>query len=126
MEASAFSQKDWLINELTMFNVNVNKKTLLRESGDLVHTTLDIIIGLATSLPQEDPLDLPTYAGYVLFPRLILRSMPLGCKGNHAADDVERRCKMFLDGHITELIHEARESQVTRVACRVHALTQPS
>jgi hypothetical protein len=31
---------------------------------------------------------------------------------------------MFLDGQIAELIHEAHESQVTRVACRVHALTQ--
>ncbi len=33
---------------------------------------------------------------------------------------------MFLDGQVAELIHEAHKSQVTRVTCRVHALTQPS
>ncbi len=33
---------------------------------------------------------------------------------------------MFLDGQVAELCHEAHESQVTRVACRVHALTHPS
>ena len=31
---------------------------------------------------------------------------------------------MFNNGQISELLHEARhDSQVTRVACRVHALT---
>jgi hypothetical protein len=58
-----------------MFNVKVNRKTSPRKSGDLVHSTMDIILGLTTSLPQEDPLALPAYAGYVLFPRLILRSL---------------------------------------------------
>ena len=33
---------------------------------------------------------------------------------------------MFRSGEITELIHEAHDSQVTRVACRVHALTVPT
>jgi len=32
---------------------------------------------------------------------------------------------MFMDGQIEELVREAHDSQVTRVACRVHALTQP-
>jgi hypothetical protein len=99
-----------------MFNVKVNKKTFPRESGDLVHNTMDIILGLATSLPQEDLLALPAYAGYVLFPRLILRSLPPRCKGKHAAAAFERRCKMFLDGQIAELIQEAHDSHVTRVA----------
>ena len=76
MEASAFIPKDGLINDLTIFNVKVNRKTFPRESNDLVHNTLNIILGLATSLPQEDQLALPSYAGYVLFPRLILRSLP--------------------------------------------------
>ena len=33
---------------------------------------------------------------------------------------------MFLDGQIGDLLREAHDSHVTRVACRVHALTQPS
>jgi hypothetical protein len=31
-----------------------------------------------------------------------------------------------LNGEISELLHKAHESQIARVACRVHALTQPS
>jgi len=50
-------------------------KTFTREIGDLVHNALDIILGLATSLTQEDPLTLPAYAGYIMFLRLILRSL---------------------------------------------------
>ena len=33
---------------------------------------------------------------------------------------------MFSNGKVAELIHEAHDSQVTRVACRVHALTVPA
>ena len=32
---------------------------------------------------------------------------------------------MLLEGQVVELIREARDSHVTRVACRVHALAQP-
>jgi hypothetical protein len=109
-----------------MFNVKINRKTFPRESGALLHNALDTILGLATALPQEDPLALLAYAGYVLFPRLIMSSLPPGCKGKHAADAFARRCKIFLDGQVAELIDEAHESHVTRVARRVHALTQPA
>jgi hypothetical protein len=33
---------------------------------------------------------------------------------------------MLLVGKVAELINEAHESQVKRVACRVHALTKPA
>ncbi len=33
---------------------------------------------------------------------------------------------MFNSGEIAELIHEAHDLQVTRVACRVHVLTEPA
>jgi hypothetical protein len=33
---------------------------------------------------------------------------------------------MLLDDQVDALIREAHDSQVTRAACRVHALTQPS
>jgi hypothetical protein len=69
---------------------------------------------------------LPAYAGYVLFPRFILRSLPPSCKGKHATDAFARRCKIFLDGHVAELLHEAHESHFAKVACHVHALTHPA
>ena len=126
IEASEHSPEDWLNNEILMFNVKINRKTFPRENGELVRTTFDNILGLATSLPPDNPLAFPAYAAYVLFPRLILRSLPPGCKGKHAAAAFARRCAMFCDGQIAELINEAHDSQVTRVACRVHALTVPT
>ncbi len=77
MDNFTFSPKGWLLNEPAMFNVKINKKTFPMESGELVHNTLDIILGLATSLPRDGvPLTLTAYAGSILFPRLILRSLP--------------------------------------------------
>jgi hypothetical protein len=109
-----------------VFNVKIKKKTFPIENGELIRTTLDNILKLATSLPQEDPLAFNAYAAYVLFPKLFLRSLPPGCKGKHAAATFGRRCAMFNDGQIAELLNEARDSQVTREACRIHALTKPT
>ena len=83
-----------------MFNVKINRKTLPSENGELIRTTLGNILSLATSLPQEDPLAFPAYAAYVLFPRLIMWSLPLGCKGKYAATSFGRRCTMFNDMRI--------------------------
>jgi len=82
METSVFPPDDWRTNEISMFNLKINRKTFLRENGELVRTTFDNILCLATSLPQDNPLVFPAYGAYVLFPRLILRSLPPGCKGN--------------------------------------------
>ncbi len=109
-----------------MFNVKINRKTFPRENGELVRATFDNILGLATPLPPDNPLAFPAYAAYVMFPRLILRSLPPGCKGKHVAAAFERKYTMFNNGQIAELLGEAHDSQVARVACRVHALTVPS
>ena len=36
MDASAFSLDDWLTNDISMFNVKINKNTFSRENGELV------------------------------------------------------------------------------------------
>ncbi len=86
-------------------------------------TALDAILELAISLTLDNPLAFAAYSAYVLFPRLVLRSLPQGCSGKHAAQAFERRSKMFVEGQIGDLLREAHDSQVTRVACQVHALT---
>ena len=83
-----------------MFNVKINRKTFPRENGELVRATFNNIMSLATSLPPDNPLTFPAYAAYVMFPRLIMRSLPPGYKGKHVAAAFERRCTMFFNGQI--------------------------
>ena len=82
VEASALSPKDLLNNEISMLNVKINRKTFPRENGELVRTTFDNILGLATSLPPNNPLALPAYAAYAMSSRLILRSLPRVAREN--------------------------------------------
>jgi hypothetical protein len=126
MEAYAFPPEDLPTNELCMFNVKINRKIFPRGNGELLRTTFDYILCLATSLPQDNPLAFPTYAAYVFFPRLITGSLPPGCKGKHVASAFERVCTMFNNGQIAELLNEAHDSQVTRVTCWVYALIVPT
>jgi hypothetical protein len=51
MEVFTFSPEDWLLSELTLFYVKVNMKTFPSESDELVHNTLDIILGIVAYLP---------------------------------------------------------------------------
>jgi hypothetical protein len=126
MEASSFSHEDWLTNEISMFNVKINRKTFTRENGEMVDNAHESILGFSKSISHDDSLSFPAYAGYVLFPRLVLRSPPTGCKGKHAATSFARRCTMINNMQIAELLHEAHDSHVMRAACRVHALTNPA
>jgi hypothetical protein len=109
-----------------MFNVKVNRTTFPNESRDIIFNTLDDILKLAITIPQDDPLAFASYIAFVLFPRLVLRSLPPGCKGKHAALAFRTRCEMLNDGRVADLIKEAHDSQVTRVARRIHDSTQPS
>jgi hypothetical protein len=55
------------------------------ESKEIVFSNLDDILNLALSIPQNDPLAFHAYIAFVLFPRLILISLPPRCKGKHAS-----------------------------------------
>jgi hypothetical protein len=126
MEESPFAPEDWMLHELTHHNVKVNKTSFPKESREVVFAALDAVLDLAVSIPQEDPLAFASYAAFVLFPILILRSLPPRCNGKHVAQAFAKRCSMLLEGHVDALLRDAHGSQVTRLACRVHALTQPS
>jgi len=47
---------NWLLNERTMFNWQINKKTFPRESREKVFHALESDLELAVIAPQEDPL----------------------------------------------------------------------
>jgi hypothetical protein len=125
MEASPFEPDDWILHELINFNVKVNLTTFPREGREALFSALDAILELASSIPQDNPIAFLAYSAYVLFPRLVLRSLPSGGNGKHAAQAFERRSKMSIDGQTRDLLREAHDSHVARVACRVHALTKP-
>ena len=95
MEVSAFPPDDWLTNEIFMFNVKINKNTFPRENGKRVRATFDNILCLTTSLPEDNPLTFHVYGANILFPRLLLRSLPPSCKGKNVATAFARRCTMF-------------------------------
>jgi len=51
VEASPFNASDWLLHELTQFNVKVNMTSFPNESREVIFTTLDTILKLAMTLP---------------------------------------------------------------------------
>jgi hypothetical protein len=75
MEASPFDPDDWLLHELTNFNVKSSRTTFPREGREAVFSALNAILELTTSIPQDNPLAFSAYSAYVMFPRLVLRSL---------------------------------------------------
>ena len=126
IHASPFNASDWPPHELTQYNVKINKTTFPKEIRELIFAALDSVPKLAVTTPQDDPLAFSADAAFILFPRLILRSLPPGCQGKYASLAFAERCEKLIDARITELIEEAHESQVKRVARRVHGLSQPT
>ena len=110
MDASPFDDDGWLLHELTNFNVNINRTTFPKEGREVVFVVLDAILDLAMSLPHDNPLAFAAYSAYVLFPRLVLRSLPPSCNGKHAAQAFERRSKIFMEGQFGDLLREAHDS----------------
>jgi hypothetical protein len=100
VEASPFNASDWLLHELTQFNVKVNRTSFPSESREVIFTTLDTILKLAMTLPQQDPLAFSAYSAFALFPRMTFRSLPRGCKGRFAAGEIAKRCEKFDEGMI--------------------------
>jgi hypothetical protein len=122
MESSPFDPDDWLLHELTQQHVKIDRTSFPGDSREAVFAALDTILELAVFNPQDDPLAFATCSAFILFPRLIACFLPPGCNAKHASHAFARRCKMFMEGQVAELLHEVQDSQVTIVACRVHAL----
>ena len=126
VEASLFDASVWLLHELTQFNVKINRTSFPKESREVIFNAVDTVLKLAVSMPQHDPLAFSSYSDFILFPRLILKSLRPGYQGRHAALALARRCEMLMDGRVAELIEEAHDSRVKRVARKIHDVTKPT
>jgi hypothetical protein len=51
IEASPYDASNWLLHELTMFNVKVDRTIFPNESRDMIFNTLDDIPKLAITIP---------------------------------------------------------------------------
>ncbi len=61
VEASLFDASDWLMQELTQFNVKINWTFFPTESRENIFIALDQVLKLAVTIPQEDPLAFSAY-----------------------------------------------------------------
>jgi hypothetical protein len=77
---------------------------------------LDETLSLALSLHNSSPLAFSAFSLFVLFPRLLLRPLPV-----LAAATLARRCKLLREGKLSVLLTEAHEAQTERVAKGIKA-----
>jgi hypothetical protein len=84
-----------------------------RENMETAFSALDSVPNLAISILQDDPLACASYSAFIMFPRIILRSLPPRCKGKHVALAFEKRCKMMIKDQVSDLMREAHDSHVT-------------
>jgi len=61
------------------------------ESREVIISAMDNVLKLAVSIPQQEPMAFSIYSAFVLFPRLIMRSLFPGCKGRYAALEFTKR-----------------------------------
>ncbi len=87
----------------------------------MIREVMDETLSLALSLHVSSPMAFSAYSLFVLFPRLVLRSLPDGCQGSFAAATLSRRCNLLREGEVATLLKEAHETQEGRVAKRTKA-----
>jgi hypothetical protein len=51
IDESPFGSSDWLLHELTKFNVKIHKKTLPKEIKEMIVSALDTVLKLAATIP---------------------------------------------------------------------------
>ena len=72
-------EKKWLLDEISLFNVHVRRRSFPKEASRLLREALDETLSLALSLHSSSPLAFNAFSLVVLFPRLLLRPLPDGC-----------------------------------------------
>ena len=107
---------NWLLHEISSFNVPVKRRCFPKEASIALREALDETLSLALSLHKSSPLAFIAFALLVNFPRLLLRPLPDGCQGSFAAAALARGCNLLREGKISVLLKEAHEAQVRRVA----------
>ena len=125
---SACGEKKRLMDEISLYNVPVKRRSFPKEADKLLREALDETLSLALSLHGSSPLAFSAFSFFVLFPRLLLRPLPDGCQGSFAAAALSRRCNLLREGEIGTLLNEAHEAHAGRVAkqTKVHSKSTSS
>ena len=113
---SGGGENNWLLDEISLFNVPVRRRCFPKEASRLLREALDETLSLAMSLHNSSPLAFSALSLFVLFPRLLIRPLPDGCEGSFAAATLARRCNLVRDGTLSVLLTEAHEAQTETVA----------
>ena len=74
-------EKNWLLDEIALFNVPYRRRCFPKEASRLPREALDETLSLALSLHNISPLAFIAFSLVVVFPRLLLRPLPVGCLG---------------------------------------------
>ncbi len=72
-------EENWLLKEISIFNVPVKRRCFPKEASRVLREALDKTLSMAMSLHKSSPLAFSVLAPFVLFPRLLLRPLPDGC-----------------------------------------------
>ena len=75
---SVGGKEKWLMEEISLYNVPVKFRCFPKEASRLLREALDETLSLALSLHYSSPFAFRAYSLCVLFPRLLLRSLPDG------------------------------------------------
>ncbi len=98
MERAPEGEAQWLLHEISFFNVPVKRRVFPKEATSPLRDSPDAALTQALSLHKDSPLAFSSAAIYVLFPRLLLRPLPDGCQGRFAAAELMKRCQMMSSG----------------------------
>jgi hypothetical protein len=109
-------EENWLLNEISGYNVPVKRRCFPKEASRALRDAMDDTLSLALSFHKSSPLAFSAFALFVLFPRLLLRPLPDGCQGSFATSALSRRCSLLKEGKIALPLNEAHEAQVGMVA----------
>ena len=107
-------EENWLLNEISMYNVPVKRRYFPKTASRALREALDEVISLA--LHKSSPLAFSAFAVFVLLPRLLLRLLPDGCQGSFVAAVLSKRRYMLREGKLATMLSEAHEAHAGRVA----------
>ncbi len=119
-------EKNLLLTEISGFNVPVKRRSFPKEASEILCDSLDSVLSLAVSLHKFSPLAYSAYSLFVLFPRLLLRPLPNGCKGRFADAALRKRCALFLEGNISQLLVDSHEVQTDKATVAMNAASSDS
>ena len=123
---SAGVEEKWLLDEISLYNVPVKRRSFPKETSRMLREVMDETLSLALSLHVSSPIAFSAYSLFVLFPRMLFRPLLDGCQESFAAASLSRRCNLLREGEIATLLNEAHEARAGRVARQTKAHSRSS